>query len=71
VVEVTRRGHRCPGEPLAASILTVTFQRLAGLEYTLSEPSRTVPLGRTPSLPPDRLTLTEIGSSGTGARAEA
>jgi fatty-acid peroxygenase len=64
-------GHRCPGEPLAASILTVTLQRLARLEYVLSEPSRTVPLDRIPSLPPDRLTLTEIRSTRTSTDAAA
>jgi fatty-acid peroxygenase len=51
------RGHRCPGEPLAAAILEVTLQRLARLDFELGESSGRVPLDRIPSLPPDGVTL--------------
>jgi fatty-acid peroxygenase len=51
------RGHRCPGEPLARSVLSATIQHLAGLDYELDEAARQVPLDRIPSLPADGVTL--------------
>jgi len=59
------KGHRCPGEPLAASLLQVTLQRLARLDYELLEPAPTgvVPLDRIPSLPADKVTLTQLRQS--------
>jgi len=59
------KGHRCPGEPLAASLVQVTLHRLARLDYTLLEaaPTGVVPLDRIPSLPPDGVTLIQLRRS--------
>jgi fatty-acid peroxygenase len=41
-------GHRCPGEPMAESILQATLRALANLDFELEGPSRTVQLRRIP-----------------------
>ena len=54
------RGHRCPGEPLAVQLLSVTVGRLAGLSFTLDESASAVPMRRLPSLPPEGLMIRDV-----------
>ncbi|WP_435769707.1 cytochrome P450 [Nocardioides sp. SYSU DS0651] len=70
------RGHRCPGEPIAGSLLEVTIQHLARFDYDLAHRGRRVPASRIPALAPDRMTLnaprpaagTTAGSAGPSPR---
>lgn len=61
------RGHRCPGEPAARRLLEVTLQRLAAVDYTVSEAGREVPWDRVPSLPADRMRIT-LGADSVSRR---
>jgi fatty-acid peroxygenase len=54
------QGHRCPGEPLTVGILEVTVRELARLDFQVTPPSRTVPLRRIPSLPPEGMELRHV-----------
>jgi fatty-acid peroxygenase len=53
-------GHRCPGEPLAVSILQVTVRELARLDFHLNPDSQSVPLRRIPSLPRHGVELRDV-----------
>jgi fatty-acid peroxygenase len=57
-----RHGHRCPGEPVAMSLLDRTLEQLAGLEFEVS--TRSPDLRRIPTLPGGGLTVTRVRTGG-------
>ncbi|CAA9349252.1 MAG: Fatty-acid peroxygenase [uncultured Nocardioidaceae bacterium] len=57
-------GHRCPGEPLAVGILEATLRLLGGLDFDVADESKTVEMGRVPSLPPQHMELHSVHRTG-------
>ena len=53
-------GHRCPGEPMSQSILQVTIQQLAHLEFEVAHESKQIPRRRVPSLAPREMELQHV-----------
>lgn len=61
-------GHRCPGEPIAVELLTVTAAALAARDWIVPKQNLGYPIDRLPTRPRDgvRLRLTEEVASTSG-----